>query len=119
MDPGILATLVTAGAGITEILVSRFKCLVSCVDCRCQSCKFGFLDNAIVDTHEVEFKRITANGNDLIYVSKNAVNVNDSDDEPHTDVPSDFYKLKNMKSYQLSKQNNILVIDEMPFLVLF
>ena len=55
MDAGILATLVTAGAGITGILVSRCKCLVSCVDCRCQSCKFGFLDNAIVDTHEVEF----------------------------------------------------------------
>ena len=51
MDSGIIATLVTASA-------------VNCVDCRCQSSKFGFLDNAIVETHEVEFKRITANGND-------------------------------------------------------
>ena len=49
-----------------------------------------FLDNAIVDTHEVEFKKINANGNDLIYVSKNSVNVNaDDDDEHHTIVPSD------------------------------
>ena len=36
-----------------------------------ESCKFGFLDNAIVDTHEVEFRKINANGNDLIHVSKN------------------------------------------------
>ena len=40
MDSGIIATLVTAGAGITVILVSRFKGLVNCVGCRCQSCKF-------------------------------------------------------------------------------
>ena len=103
MDAGILATLVTAGAGITGILVSRFKCLVSCVDCRCQSCKFGFLDNAIVDTHEVEFKKIQANGNDLIYVSKNAVNVNDSDDEPHTDVPSDLLQVDENENLPIDK----------------
>ena len=94
MDSGIIATLVTAGAGITGILVSRFKCLCHCTGCfKCESCKFGFLDNAMVDTHEVEFKRITANGNDLIYVSKNSVNVNESVDEPHTDVPSDLLQV--------------------------
>ena len=105
MDAGILATLVTAGAGITGILVSRFKCLVSCVDCRCQSCKFGFLDNAIVDTHEVEFKKIQANGNDLIYVSKNAVNVNDSDDEisNKTEVPSEFLKVDENENLPIDK----------------
>ena len=103
MDSGIIATLVTAGAGITVILVSRFKGLVNCVGCRCQSCKFWFLDNAIVDTHEVEFKRITANGNDLIYVSKNAVNVNDSDDEPHTDVPSDCLQVEDNDNLPIDK----------------
>ena len=36
------------------------------------------------------FKKIVANGNDLIYVSKNAVNVNDSDDDHNTNPPSDF-----------------------------
>ena len=45
----------------------------------------------MVDTHEVEFRKINANGNDLIYVSKNSVNVNaDDDDELHTIVPSEF-----------------------------
>ena len=73
------------------------------MDCRCQSCKFGFLDNAIVDTHAVEFKRITANGHDLIYVSTNAVNVNDSDDEPHTDVPSDFLQIEEHANLPIDK----------------
>ena len=91
MDAGLLATVVTGGVGIAALCASRFKCLVHCTGCcHFESCKFGFLDNAIVDTHEVEFKKINANGNDLIYVSKNAVNVNDSDDDHHTDPPSDF-----------------------------
>ena len=71
MDAGLIATVVTGGVGIAALCVARFKCLCHCTGC-CQfeSCKFGFLDNAIVDTHEVEFKKINANGNDLIYVSK-------------------------------------------------
>ena len=90
MDAGLLATVVTGGVGVAVLCVSRFKCLVHCTGCcHFESCKFGFLDNAIVDSHEVEFKKINANGNDLIYVSKNAVNVNDEDD-CHTDPPSDF-----------------------------
>ena len=35
------------------------------------------LDNSLVDEHNVEFKKITANGNDLIYVSKNVVHTED------------------------------------------
>ena len=91
MDPALTATVVTGSVGIVALCVSRFKCLVHCTSCcHFESCKFGFLDNAIVDTHEVEFKKINANGNDLIYVSKNSVNVNaDDDDEHHTIVPSD------------------------------
>ena len=91
MDAGLTATIVTGGVGIVALCVSRFKCLVHCTSC-CHfgSCKFGFLDNAIVDTHEVEFRKINANGNDLIYVSKNSVNVNADDDDEHlTVVPSD------------------------------
>ena len=92
MDPSLLATVVTGGVGIAALCISRFKCLVHCTSCcHIESCKFGFLDNAIVDTHEVEFKKINANGNDLIYVSKNSVNVNDDDDDDyHTNPPSDF-----------------------------
>ena len=91
MDAGLLATVVTGGIGIAGLCIARFKCLCHCTGCcHFESCKFGFLDNAIVDTHEVEFKKINANGNDLIYVSKNAVNVNDDDDDHHTDPPSDF-----------------------------
>ena len=92
MDAGLLATVVTGGIGLGAICISRFKCLVNCTGC-CQfeSCKFGFLDNAIVDRHEVELKKINLNGNDLIYVSKNSVNVNaDDEDDHHTDPPSDF-----------------------------
>ena len=91
MDAGLLATVVTGGIGIAGLCIARFKCLCHCTGCcHFESCKFGFLDNAIVDNHEVEFKKINANGNDLIYVSKNAVNVNDDDDDHHTDPPSDF-----------------------------
>jgi hypothetical protein len=42
-----------------------------------RSFKFGFLDNSLVDEHNVEFKKISANGNDLIYVSKNVVHNED------------------------------------------
>ena len=91
MDAVLLATVVTGGVGIAALCVSRFKRLVHGTGCcHFESCKFGFLDNAIVDSHEVEFKKINANGNDIIYVSKNAVNVNGSDDDHHTDPPSDF-----------------------------
>ena len=87
LDTAILATLVTGGVGIVGLLVNKFKCLCHCTGCcRIISCKWGFLDNAIVDTHEVAFKIITANGNDLIYVSKKAVNVKkDDDDEDDAD----------------------------------
>ena len=92
MDASLLATVVTGGVGIVALCVSRFKCLVHCTSCcHFESCKFGVLDNAIVDTHEVEFRKINANGNDLIYVSKNSVNVNaDYDDDRHTKPPSYF-----------------------------
>ena len=104
MDSGIIATLITGGIGVAAIVASKFKCLCHCTGCfKCESCKFGFLDNAIVDTHEVEFKRITANGNDLIYVSKNTVNVNESDDEPHTDVPSDFLQVEDPENLPIDK----------------
>ena len=104
MDAGILATLVTGGLGVAAIIASKFKCLCHCVDCRCHSVKSKLLDSAIVDTHEVEFKRIQANGNDLIYVSNNAVNVNDSDDEPHTDVPSDFLQVEDPENISIDKK---------------
>ena len=54
MDASLLATVVTGAVGIGALCIARFKCLVhwtSC--CHVESCKFGFLDNAIVDTHEV------------------------------------------------------------------
>ena len=89
MDPSLTATIVTGGVGIAALCVSRFKCLVHCTGCcHFESCKFGFLDNAIVDNHEVEVRKINANGNDLISVSKHSVNFNaDDDDEHHTIVP--------------------------------
>ena len=34
-------------------------------------------DYSLVDERNVEFKKITANGNDLIYVSKNVVHTED------------------------------------------
>ena len=91
MDPALTATVVTGGVGIVALCVSRFKCFVHCTSCcHFESCKFGFLDNAIVDSHEVEFRKINANGNDLIYVSKKSVNVNaDDDDDRHTNPPSE------------------------------
>ena len=109
MDSGIIATLITGGLGVAAIIAPKFKCLCHCVDCRCQSCKFGILDNAMVDTHEVEFKRITAHGTDLIYVSTHAVNVNYSDDEPHTDVPSYFLQVEDNEHLPIAKTNSIFI----------
>ena len=73
LDTAILATLVTGCVGIVGLLVNKFKCLCHCTGCcRVISCKWGFLDNAIVDTHEVEVKNISINGHELLYVSKKA-----------------------------------------------
>ena len=77
----LLATIVTGGVGILGIIVSRFKCVTQCDGCcNIKSCKFGLLDNSIVDDHEVVMKTINVNGADLAYKSKNFVNI-DSDDE--------------------------------------
>ena len=81
LDTAILATFVTGGVGKVGLLVNKCKCLCHCTGCcRIKSCKWGVLDNAIVDTHEVEVKKIRINGNDLCYVSKSAVNVNEESD---------------------------------------
>ena len=81
LSEGLLATIVTGGVGIVGVIVSRFKCIVQMDGCcSCRSCKFGLLDNSIVDDHEVTMKTISVNGTDLVYKSKNFVVV-DSDDE--------------------------------------
>ena len=60
------------------VLISKFKCIVQCDGCcPLRSFKFGVLDNSLVDEHNVEFKKISANGNDLIYVSKNVLHENE------------------------------------------
>ena len=81
LSEGLLATLITGAVGIAGVLVSRFKCIVQMDGCcSCRSCKFGLLDNSIVDDHEVTMKSVSANGVDLVYRSKNFVQI-DSDDE--------------------------------------
>ena len=58
LSEGIAATLITGGVGICAIFANKFKLIVSCGSCcRLESCKFGFLDTAIVDEHNVEFKK--------------------------------------------------------------
>ncbi len=77
----LLATLITVSVGIVCVIVIRFKCIVQMDGCcSCRSCKFGLLDNSIVDDHEVTMKTISVNGTDVLYKSKNVVNI-DSDDE--------------------------------------
>ena len=81
LSEGLLATIVTGGVGIVGVIVSRFKCIVQMDGCcSCRSCKFGQLDNSIVDDHEVIMKTINVNGTELAYKSKNFVQI-DSDDE--------------------------------------
>ena len=69
MDAVIVATVVTGGVGIAALCISRlsvwFNALVVVTS---NLVWFGFDDNAIVDTHEVEFKKVNAIGNDVIYV---------------------------------------------------
>ena len=90
LSESVIATLITGGVGIAAIFANKFKLIVSCGSCcRLESCKFGFVDTAIVDEHTVEFKKINVNGNDLIYVSKNVVNIDDEDDN-HTIPQPDF-----------------------------
>ena len=62
LSESVIATLITGGVGISAIFAQKFKCIVSCGSCcRLESCKFGcfFFDTAIVDEHNVEFKKIT------------------------------------------------------------
>ena len=81
LSEGLTATLVTGGVGLLGVLVSRFKCIVQMDGCcTCRSCKFGLLDNSIVDDHEVVMKTISLNGTELAYKSKNFVQI-ESDDE--------------------------------------
>ena len=81
LSEGLLATLVTGGMGVLGVLVSRFKCVVQSDGCcSCRSCKFGLLDTSIVDDHEVTLKTANINGTDVLYRSKNLVQI-DSDDE--------------------------------------
>ena len=78
LSESLTATLITGCVGIVAVLVSKFKCLVQFDGCcSIRSFKFGFLDNSLVDEHNVEFKKISANGNDLIYVSKNVIHNED------------------------------------------
>lgn len=86
LSEGLLATIVTGGVGIVGVIVSRFKCIVQMSGCcSCRSCKFGLLDNSIVDDHEVVMKTINVNGTDLAYKSKNLVAI-DSDEEAEHQV---------------------------------
>ena len=78
LSESAVATLITGSVGIVAVLISKFKCIVQCDGCcKIKVFKFVFLDNSLVDEHNVEFKKNTANGNDLIYVSKNVVHTED------------------------------------------
>ena len=80
LSESAVATLITGCVGIVAVLISKFKCFVQCDGCcSVRSFKFGFLDNSLVDEHNVEFKKISANGNDLIYVSKNVVHTEEDE----------------------------------------
>ena len=81
LSEGLLATIITGCVGIAGVIVSRFKCIVQMDGCcACRSCKFGLLDNSIVDDHEVIMKTISLNGTEMAYKSNNFVHI-DSDDE--------------------------------------
>ena len=84
LSEGLLATIITGCVGISGVIVSRFKCIVQMDGCcTCRSCKFGLLDNSIVDDHEVIMKTISLNGSEMACKSKNLIHV-DSDDESAT-----------------------------------
>ena len=91
LSEGLTATLVTGGVGLLGVLVSRFKCIVQMDGCcSCRSCKFGLLDTSIVDDHQVTLKTASLNGTEVLYRSKNLVQI-DSDDERDiggTEAPS-------------------------------
>ena len=91
LSESILATLVTGTIGVCGIVASKFICLISFNGCcRCESCKFGFLDSSIVDDNTIEVKKISANNHDFIYVSKNHVQVDSDDESHHTTLPENF-----------------------------
>jgi hypothetical protein len=68
------------GAGVLVAFISRFKCLFEIENCTCKSCKVGVLESNIVDDHEVEYKKISVNANDVLYMSKNTMKIDDDDD---------------------------------------
>ena len=56
LSEGLAATIITGSVGIVAVLISKFKCIVQCDGCcKIKVFKFGFLDNSLVDEHNVEF----------------------------------------------------------------
>ncbi len=78
LSESAVATLIIGCVGVAAVIASKFKCIVECDGCcSMRNFKLGVLENSLVDEHNVEFKKITANGNDLVYVSKNIVHEDD------------------------------------------
>ena len=56
LSESAVATLMTGSVGIVAVLISKFKCIVQCDGCcKIKVFKFVFLDNSLVDEHNVEF----------------------------------------------------------------
>ena len=90
LSESAVATMITGSVVIVVVLISKFKCMVQCDGCcTIKSFKFGFLDNSLVDEHNVEFHKNTANGNDLIYVSKNVVHTDDENMDEESSLKED------------------------------
>ena len=78
LSEGLLATLVTGTVGIAGIIVSRFKCVTEFNGCcRIKSCRFGFMDASIVEDHEVQFKKISLNGTEVLHKCKDNVQIDE------------------------------------------
>lgn len=99
LDTARLDAFVSGGVGIVGSMAHKFKWLCHCTGwCRKVSCKWGVLDNTTVDTQDIEFKRLTANGDDLMYVSKHMVNANANYDvNDNEDDADNVNKHKNIK----------------------
>ena len=56
LSESAIATIITGSVGILVVLIGKLTCLVQCDGCcSVRSFKFVFLDNSLVDEHNVEF----------------------------------------------------------------
>jgi hypothetical protein len=89
MGDVLIGTVVTGSLGIAALLISKFKCICEVQNCKMKTCKIGVIESNIVDDHEIEYKKINLNANDILYMSKNTMKNKEPEEEKEEEEEED------------------------------